>query len=56
MIAMGAIKAALECGLKIPDDMSVIGCGAIEMAKYFDPAKTRIRQNMAQIAQTAGKY
>jgi LacI family transcriptional regulator len=55
VMAMGAIRAVFQLGLKIPDDISIIGYDDIEMAKYFNPAITTIRQNIATIGQTAAE-
>ncbi len=42
MMAMGALKAFYNHGLRIPDDVSVIGCDNLEFTPYFQPALTTI--------------
>jgi LacI family transcriptional regulator len=51
--AMGAIKAAHKAGLRVPDDLSVIGFDNIPEAAYFDPALTTIDQFMERMGYTA---
>jgi len=42
--AMGTIEAASEMGLRVPEDLSVIGFDNIPEAAYFDPALTTVDQ------------
>ncbi|MBW7984357.1 HTH-type transcriptional repressor PurR [Enterobacillus tribolii] len=44
VMAMGAICAADEMGLRVPQDVSVIGYDNIRNARYFTPALTTIHQ------------
>lgn len=44
IMAIGAAKAILARGLKIPEDISIIGFDGIEYAEYFHPAITTIQQ------------
>lgn len=41
--ALGAIEALVDAGISVPEDVSVIGCDDIEMAKMFRPSLTTIR-------------
>ena len=41
--AMGCIAALQSHGVRIPDDVSIIGCDDIEMSKWFIPSLTTIR-------------
>lgn len=41
-IAAGCLRAARRLGLKVPDDLSVIGFDNIAMSNYTDPALTTI--------------
>ena len=52
-IARGAIHAIYEAGLKVPEDISVIGYDDIPEAEYSDPPLTTIRQPSAEIGQAA---
>ncbi len=44
IMAMGAICAADEMGLRVPHDISVIGYDNVRNARYFTPALTTIHQ------------
>lgn len=44
LMATGAYRAIQERGLKIPDDISIVGYDDIEIASYLVPALTTIRQ------------
>jgi len=50
-MAIGAMRSALRHGLKIPDDISIIGFDDHEMSEYFD--LTTIRQPVEQIGEMA---
>ncbi|NLW02685.1 MAG: LacI family transcriptional regulator [Clostridiaceae bacterium] len=55
LLACGAIAAARECGLYIPEDISIIGFDDIEIATYMVPSITTVRQNRAEIGQTCAE-
>jgi LacI family transcriptional regulator len=44
-IAIGAMRAVKEKKLKIPDDISIVGCDDIEMASYLDTLLTTVKQS-----------
>lgn len=44
MVAFGAYKAIYEAGLKIPDDISVVGFDGIDLGRFMYPALTTIAQ------------
>ena len=44
LIALGAMKAILKSGLKIPDDVSIIGYDDISTSSIVNPSLTTIRQ------------
>jgi LacI family transcriptional regulator len=44
VIAIGAMKAALDHGLRVPEDLSITGFDDIEMAQYTYPSLTTMRQ------------
>lgn len=44
LMAIGGIKAIKEKGLKIPDDLSLIGCDDLELVSLIDPPFTTLRQ------------
>ncbi|MFH1903901.1 MAG: LacI family DNA-binding transcriptional regulator [bacterium] len=41
-LALGAIRAVNEAGLKIPHDMAIVGADNIEMSRYCNPPLTTI--------------
>ncbi len=46
-LALHVYKAAEKAGLRIPEDLSVIGFGDLQFSDYIDPSLTTIRQNPA---------
>jgi LacI family transcriptional regulator len=52
-MAIGAIQAIREAGLKVPKDISIVGFDDIEMAKYIRPALTTIRMDLLEMASIA---
>ena len=53
--AFGAMDATRECGLRIPDDISIIGFDDIPQASFVYPKLTTIRQPLEQMGQVAVK-
>jgi LacI family transcriptional regulator len=51
--AIGAIEAAREAGLHVPDDLSVVGFDNIPEAAYFNPALTTVDQFMNKMGHVA---
>ena len=45
-MAVGAIRALRESGLRVPQDVSVIGYDDIPLSSFFDPPMTTVRQPM----------
>lgn len=52
-IAIGAIKAICNAGLKVPDDISVIGFDDIPIASYLDIPLTTIKQPKGEMGDMA---
>jgi DNA-binding LacI/PurR family transcriptional regulator len=50
LMAMGAMRAIAEAGLRVPDDVSVVGLDDIEVAAYQTPPLTTVRQNCDKLA------
>jgi LacI family transcriptional regulator len=48
LIALGAMQAIQEAGLRIPDDIAVIGFDDSPLAEQVQPALTTVRQPIAQ--------
>lgn len=44
ILALGVIRQAKKMGLHVPRDLSVVGFGDIEMARYSDPPLTTVSQ------------
>lgn len=55
LLACGAIAAARERGVYIPEDISIIGFDDIEVAAYVVPSLTTVRQNRAEIGLTCAE-
>jgi DNA-binding LacI/PurR family transcriptional regulator len=53
LMAMGALCALDEAGLKVPRDISVIGWDDIPLAAYATPPLTTVRQPIAELARRA---
>lgn len=51
--AQGAYQAAGEHGLRIPDDISIIGFDDLPLARWTNPPLTTIRQPIAEMAAQA---
>ncbi|MCF4098133.1 LacI family DNA-binding transcriptional regulator [Maritalea mediterranea] len=56
LIAMGFISEITRRGLKVPEDISVVGFDDIEIAGSFIPSLTTIRQNRTQLGVLAASY
>ena len=52
-IAIGVIQAARARGLRVPDDLSVVGFDDVEHATIVTPALTTVRQPLAEMGRTA---
>lgn len=50
--AIGAIRAIVDAGKKVPDDISVIGFDGIELGGYCTPSLTTVLQPVDEIAQS----
>lgn len=55
MMAIGAIGAARASGLRVPEELSVVGADDIRLASYTRPALTTIRQPIYQIGRLAAQ-
>lgn len=54
-MAMGAIQAILEAGLRIPHDIAVIGCGNLMYAPYLRVPLSSIDQDMVAMGARVGE-
>lgn len=55
LMAFGAIKAIKEKGLKVPEDISVIGCDDIDACRYSSPNLSTVKQNKEQLGKLAAR-
>lgn len=51
--AMGAIRAIEDRGLRVPEDVSVIGFDGIELSQYLSPRLATVWQDTSRMAQRA---
>jgi len=55
MTAIGAINALQQKGYKVPQDLSVIGFDDLDIASFYHPSLTTVRQPIYQIGRSAAK-
>lgn len=53
--AIGAIRALFEAGLRVPEDVSVVGFDDIQSAAFQHPGLTTIRQPLRKMGRTAAE-
>jgi len=53
--AIGAMWALKEAGLRVPEDVSVIGFDDIPIAQFADPALTTVRQPLVRMGEIAAQ-
>lgn len=53
MMAIGCLRAAEELGLRVPEDLTVVGADDVRLASYVRPRLTTIRQPMYEIGRLA---
>jgi LacI family transcriptional regulator len=52
-MALGAMKAARRAGLRVPDDLAIVGFDDIPEAAYFCPPLSTVRQDMVELGRLA---
>jgi DNA-binding LacI/PurR family transcriptional regulator len=52
-MALGVLHSARDMGLKIPEQLAVIGVDDMPLSSYFDPPLTTMHQDMPRIGQEA---
>jgi LacI family transcriptional regulator len=55
LMAIGAIDAARREGLRIPDDIAIVGVDDIDAASLVNPALTTVRIPAEEIGRAAGE-
>jgi len=53
--AIGAIRAFMDHGLRVPDDVSVVGFDDIQSAAFHNPSLSTIRQPLRQMGTVAAR-
>ena len=48
-VALGAMRAILEAGLRIPEDVAVVGCGNLSYSDFLRVPLTSVDQNSSEI-------
>ena len=51
VMAIGAIRALRDCGLRVPEDVSVIGMDGLPIGDYTIPKLSSVRQSVEELAQ-----
>lgn len=51
--ALGVLRAARERGVRVPEDLSVVGFDDLPVAAWLDPALTTVRQPLAEMGDAA---
>jgi DNA-binding LacI/PurR family transcriptional regulator len=52
-MALGLLGGLRELGIRVPDDISVVGFDDVPDAAYYEPALTTVRQDFAELARLA---
>ncbi len=52
-MAMGALRAVRQAGLRVPQDISLIGYDDVPQASFLDPPLSTVRQPIQQLGETA---
>jgi DNA-binding LacI/PurR family transcriptional regulator len=55
LMAFGVYQAARELGLRIPEDLSVVGFDDLPVARWVGPPLTTVRQPLGQMAMAAAR-
>ncbi|TYS17700.1 LacI family transcriptional regulator [Rossellomorea vietnamensis] len=53
MMAFGAMRAMKEAGLRMPEDIRLIGCDDIDACRYSDPKLSTVRQDKEKLGKLA---
>jgi LacI family transcriptional regulator len=53
LTAIGALRAIRQCGLRVPEDISVVGFDDIQMAEFTEPPLTTVRLLRTEVASAA---
>jgi LacI family transcriptional regulator len=53
--AAGALRAIHQAGLRVPDDVAVVGFDDVPLASYTEPPLTTVHQPMREMGETAAR-
>ena len=53
MMALGCLRTFLEAGVRVPDEVAVVGFDDIPLARHVTPALTTVRVPMAELGARA---
>jgi DNA-binding LacI/PurR family transcriptional regulator len=53
LLALGVLRALADLGVRVPDDVAVVGVDDVEDGRYSSPSLTTVALDKAQIARTA---
>ncbi|MFD3530228.1 LacI family DNA-binding transcriptional regulator [Streptomyces sp. NPDC058664] len=53
--ALGVLEAARVCGLRVPEDLSVVGYDDVMLARWSSPALTTVHQPLRQMGEEAAQ-
>ncbi|HLF68824.1 MAG TPA: LacI family DNA-binding transcriptional regulator [Gaiellaceae bacterium] len=53
LMAIGALQEAIALGLRVPEDVSIVGFDGIDAASWTQPPLTTVEQPIGEIARTA---
>ena len=53
---LGAYRALRECGYRVPDDVTLVGCDGIAEAKYLDAPLTTIEQPIVEMCRIGWQF
>ena len=49
-LLLGAIRAIIDSGLKVPEDISVVGCYNTEISDFSNPRISSVNASMRQLS------
>jgi LacI family transcriptional regulator len=55
MIGLGVLRAAAEQGIRVPEQLSVIGFDDIQLSRYVYPALTTVGQRIGELGESAAE-
>ena len=55
LVAIGLLRALRELGLRVPEDVSIVGFDDVPLSAYVDPPLTTMRVPIQEMAETAAR-